>query len=131
MGHGLEACEGVPPQKGVVSAIEWGHVEEQLFGPVILRCAVYYIKFDFPRALCFSTGDDASKGGTALLDAVLVHLHFVERVFIDEVKSATAIHEYFSEPKAVHDWAKDQSGWCPDGLESRFITALKVIGVSF
>lgn len=104
MGYGLEACEGVPSQESVISAIERGHVEEQLFGPVILTHAEYYIKFNFPRASCFSIGDDASKGGTALLDAVLVHLHFVERVFIDEVKSVAAIHEHFGELKAIHNW---------------------------
>ena len=104
MGYGLEECEGVPPQEGVISAIERGHVEEQLSGHIILRRAEYYIKFNFPRASCFSTGDNASKGGTALLDATLVHLHFVERIFVDEVKSATAVHEHFGESKAIQNW---------------------------
>ena len=79
-------------------------MKEQLLCPVIFRRAEYYIKFNFPRASYFSTGDNASKGGTALLDATLVHLHFVERIFVDEVQSATAVHEHFSEPKAVYGW---------------------------
>src|SRR5215216_2604401 len=104
MGYGLEACEGIPSQKGVVSAIERGHVEEKLFGPVVIRRAEYYIEFNFPRASCFSTGDNTSKGGTTLLDAALVHLHFVERIFVNEVKSASAIHEHLGKSKAIHNW---------------------------
>ena len=104
MGYGLEACEGVPPQEGVISAIERDHVEEQLSGPVIIKRAEYYIKLYFPRASCFSTGDDASKGGDASLDVVLVHLHFVERVLIDEVEPTAAVHEHFSKSKAIHNW---------------------------
>ena len=88
MGYGLEAWESVPPKKGVMSAIEGSHVEEQLFGPVILRRAEYYIKFDFPKSSCFSTADDASKGGTSLLDVCSINLHFFERVLVDEVKPA-------------------------------------------
>ena len=44
---------------------------------------------------------------------------------VNEVQSAFVVHEYFGEPKAVHDWAKDQSGWCPNSLESRFITGIE------
>ena len=79
-------------------------MEEQLFRHVVIRRAEYYIEFDSPRALCFAAGDNASKGGTALLDATLVHLHFVERIFVDEVQSAAAVHEHFVESKAVHNW---------------------------
>ena len=104
MGDGLEACEGVLPQKGMISSIERDHMEEQLFRPVVIRHAEYYVECNFSRASCFSTSDNTSKGGTALLDAIFVHLHFVERIFIDEVKSATAVHEYFGESKAVHNW---------------------------
>ena len=104
MGYVLKACEGVSPQQGVISAIDRCHVEVQLFGPVVLRRAEYHIEFNFPRASCFSTGDNASKGGTALLDATLVHLHFVERIFVDQVESATAVHEHFGESNAIHNW---------------------------
>ena len=103
MGYGLEACEGVPPEEGVISAIEGSNVKEQLLRPVIFGHAEYYVKFNSLRTSCFSTRDDASKGGTALLDAVLVHLHFVERVFIDEDKSATTVHEHFGESKSIHN----------------------------
>ena len=81
MGYGLEACEGVPPQKGVISAVERGHVEEELFGPVVIRRAEYYIKFNFPQASCFSTGDDASKGGT------LCSMQFVSICILSSVSS--------------------------------------------
>mgnify|MGYP005822001269 CR=1 FL=1 len=64
------------PKRGVISVVEGSHVEEQLFGPVILRRAEYYIKFDFPQTSCFLIGDDASKGGIALLDACPVNMHF-------------------------------------------------------
>ena len=79
-------------------------MEEQLFRPVVLLCAEYYIKFNFPRASCSLTRDNASKGGTALLDAVLVHLHFVERIFVDEVQCAAAVDEHFTESKAINNW---------------------------
>ena len=49
----------------MISAIERCHIEEQLFEHVVLRRAEYYIKFSFPQASCFSTGDNTSKGGTA------------------------------------------------------------------
>ena len=78
-------------------------MEEQLFGPVILRRAEYYIKFDFPRASCFSTRDDASKGGTALLDVCSVNLHFFKRVLVDEVNPTAAVHEHFGKSKAIHN----------------------------
>ena len=104
MGYGLEACEDVLPQKGVISAIERGHVEEKLFGPEVIRRAEYYVECNFSRASRFSTGDNNSKGGTALLDATLVHLHFVERIFIDEVKPTAVVHEHFGKSEAVHNW---------------------------
>ena len=98
----------------MISAIEGNHVEEQLFGPVILKHAEYYIKFDFPRASCFSTGDDASKGGTALLDACSATMHLVERVLIDDVKSTTAVHEHFGKSEAIHNWVSDQGSGFSD-----------------
>ena len=104
MGDCLKACEGVSPQQGVISAIERCHVEEQLFGPVVLRRAEYGIKFKLPRASCFSTGDNASEGGAPLLDATLVQLHFIERVLVDEVESAATVHEHLSDPKTIHNW---------------------------
>ena len=104
MGYGLEACEGVPPQKDEISAIERGHVEEQLFRPVVIRRAEYYIEFNFPRASWLLTGDNSSKGGISLLDATLIHLHFVERIFVDEVKSTSVVHEHLGKSKAVHNW---------------------------
>ena len=102
MGYGLKACEGVSPQQGVISAIERCHIEEQLFGPVVFWHAKYYIKFNFLRASCFLTGDDASKGSTALLDACSINMHFVERVLVDEVKPTAAVREQFGESKTVH-----------------------------
>ena len=78
-------------------------MEEQLFGPVILRHAKYYMKFDFPRTPCFSNGDDASKGGVALPDACSINLHFVERIFIDKVKPTAAVHEHFGKSETVHN----------------------------
>ena len=102
MGYGLKACECVSPQQGVISAVERCHVEEQLFGPVVLRCAEYDVKFNLPRASCFLTGDNALKCGAALLNATFVHLHFLERIFVDEVQSAATVHDHFGEPKAIH-----------------------------
>ena len=58
--------------------------------------------------------DNPSEGRIALLDAALVYLHFMERVLVDEVQSTTAVHDHFSEPKAIHNWIEDQGGWCPD-----------------
>ena len=78
----------------MISDVERCHVEEQLFGPIVLRHAEYDIEFDPPRAYYFSTGDDASESGAALLNATFVHLHFLERIFIDEVQSAATVHEY-------------------------------------
>ena len=49
------------------------------------RRAEYDVEFDPPRAYCFSTRDDASESGAALLNATFVHLHFLECVFVDEV----------------------------------------------
>ena len=104
MGYGLKMCECVPPQHGMIPDVERCHVEEQLFGPVVFWRAEYHIKFNFPRASCFSNGDNASKGCTDLLDAALVHLHFIECAFVDEVQSAAAIHEHFGEAKTIHNW---------------------------
>ena len=87
----------------MVSAAKRGHLERDFFGPVILRRAEYYIKFDFPRTSYFSTGDDASKGGVALPDACSINLHFVERIFIDKVKPTAAVHEHFGKSETVHN----------------------------
>ena len=54
---------------GVVPTVEGGHIKEELFGYVVFGHAGYHIQFNSPRASCFLTGDNASKGGIALLDA--------------------------------------------------------------
>ena len=87
----------------MIPTIEGDHVKEQLFGPVIFGCAEYHIQFNSPRASCFSTGDNSSKGSVALLNACSVDLHFVERVFLDEVKPTVAVHEHLGKIKAVHN----------------------------
>ena len=77
-------------------------MKKQLLRPVIFSRAEYYVKFNSPRTSSFLTGDDASKGGTALLYACCINLHFVERVLVDEVKPTAAVHEHFGKSKAVH-----------------------------
>ena len=69
MGYGLEAWESIPAEDGVIPTIEGDHMKEQLFGSVVLGHAEYHIQFNSPRASCFSTWYNASKGGIALLDA--------------------------------------------------------------
>ena len=32
--------------------------------------------------------------------------------------------EHFSKPEAVHNWAKDQGGWCSGCSEFRFVTGI-------
>ena len=46
----------------------------------------------------------ASKSGAALLNATLVHLHFLERILVNEVQSTATIHEHLGEPEAIHSW---------------------------
>ena len=87
--------------------IKGDHVEEQLLGSIVLMCAKHHVQFNFSRAMCLLTGDNTSKGCTALLDAALVYLHFVERVLINEVESAAAVHKDFCKSKAVHDGTED------------------------
>ena len=85
MRYGLEACKSVPPQQGVVSAAERGHLESDFFGPIILRRAEYHVKCEFSRASCLPTGNDSSEGCATLLNAAPVYFHFVECVLINEV----------------------------------------------
>ena len=85
MRYSLEACKCISPQEGVISAVERGHLEGYLFGPIILRRAEYHVKFDFSRTPCLPTGNDSSEGRVALLDAAPVYFHFVECILIDEV----------------------------------------------
>ena len=85
MGYNLKTRECVPPQEGVVSAAERGHLECNFFGPVILRHVEYHIQCDFSRALCLSTRDDSPEGSAASFNAALVNFHLVEGFLIDEV----------------------------------------------
>ena len=85
MRYGLEACKSVPPQQGMVSVAERGHLESDFFGPIILRRAEYHVDCDFSRASCLRTGNDSSEGRAALLDAASVYFHFVECILIYEV----------------------------------------------
>ena len=85
MGYGLEVCEGVPPQKGVISAIERGHLEGYLFGPIILRRAEYHVECYFSRTPRLPTGNNSSECRAALLNAAPIYFHFVECIFVDEV----------------------------------------------
>ena len=130
MGYGLKACKSIPPQHGVISAPERGHLESYFFRLVVLQRAEYYVKLNFSRTPCFTTWDNPSKGGDTLLDATLVYLHFIERVFVDEVQSAAAIHEYFSEAKAVYNWGTKAASARSDRALSPSL-ALKVIAISF
>ena len=107
MRYGLKARECVSPQQGVVCTVERGHLEGYLFGPIVLRHAEYHVEFNFSCASCFPTGNDSSKSRITLLDAASVYLHFIERVLVDEVQPAAAVHEHFSEPKAIDNWIED------------------------
>src|SRR5215216_3590088 len=69
MGYSLEARESVPSKDGVVPTVKGDHMKEQFFGSVVFTCAEYHVQPNFPRASCFSTGDNTSKGGIGLLDA--------------------------------------------------------------
>ena len=98
----------------VAPTVERGHLEGYLFGPIVLRRAEYHVKLNFSCASCFPTGNDSSEGLITLLDADSIYLHFTECVLVNEVQSAPAVHEHFSELKAIHNWVEDQGGWCPD-----------------
>src|SRR3954468_10051305 len=100
----------------MVSATERGHLERDLFGPVISYTAR------------FPTGDYSSKGCAASLNAVPVYFHFSKGFLINEVQSAATVHEYLGESKAVHYWTEDQCGWCSGCSEFRFVTAIKSNG---
>ena len=69
MGYGLKARESIPAKDDVIPTVEGDHMKEQLFGSVVFGRAEYHIQFNSPRASCYSTGDNASKGGIALLNA--------------------------------------------------------------
>ena len=103
-------------------------MECDFFRPIILRSAEYHIQCDFSRTSCLPTGDDSSEGRAALLNAAFVNFHLVEGFLVDEVQPASAVHEHFSEPEAVHNWTKDQGGWCPDCSELRFVTGIEGYG---
>src|SRR4051812_28589844 len=75
--------------------------------------------------MCFPTRDDSPEGCAALLNAVPVYFQFLESFFINEVSSTAAVHEHFSEPIAVHNWTKDQCGWCLGCSEFRFVTGIE------
>ena len=36
MGYGLKVCKSIPPQQGMISAPERGHLESYFFGPIVL-----------------------------------------------------------------------------------------------
>ena len=77
MEYVLKACKSIPPQQGVVSTAERGHMESDFFGPIILRRAEYHVKCDFSRTSHLPTGNDSSEGRVALLDAASVYFHFL------------------------------------------------------
>ena len=103
MRYSLEACKSIPPQQGVVSAAERSHLEGDFFGPVILRRAEYNVECDFSRTSRLPTRDNSYEGRAALLNAAPIYFHFVECIFVDEVKSDSTIHEHFGKSKAVHN----------------------------
>ena len=103
-------------------------MEGDFFGPVILWGAEYHIECDFSRTSCLLTRDNSLEGRAALLNAALVYFHFVEGFLIDEVSSAATVHEHFSKPEAIHNWTKDQSGWCSGCLELRFVIGIEGYG---
>ena len=128
MGYGLKACERISPQQGVISTVERGHLEGYFFGPIVLRCAEYHVERVFSRASRLLTGNNSSEGRITLLDAAPVYFHFIECVLVDEVWSAAAVHEHFSEPKSIHNWIEDQGGWCSDWPEFWFVTSIESYG---
>ena len=95
-----------------------------LFGPIILRCAEYHIECEFSRTSCLPAGNNSSTGCAALFNAALVYFHFIESFLVNEVLSATAVHEHFGELKPIHNWIKDQGGWCSDYPVFSFVTAI-------
>src|SRR5215216_1149856 len=106
-------------------------MEEQFSGPVVLRRAEYDVEFDLPRASCFSTGDDASESGAALFNATFVHLHFLERIFVDEVQSAAAsISTLVSRKPSTIEFKTKAAGARTD-LSLGSSSAVKVIAMSF
>src|SRR3954470_15064798 len=96
----------------MVSAFERGHLERDLFGPVIIRSAEYHIQCDLSGAAHFLTGDYSSKGCAASLNAVPVYFHLLEGFLVDEVQSAASVHKYLCEVTAVHYGTENQYGWC-------------------
>ena len=64
-----------------------------------------------------------------MLDATLVHLHFVEHIFKNEVKSATAVHALVSQkPSTIGFKTKAAGAWTDRALGSS--AAEKVMAVS-
>ena len=84
MGYSLEACKCISPHEGVISAVERGHLEGYLLGPIILRRAEYHVKCDFSRTPRLPTGNDSSESRGALHNAAPIYFHFVECILIDE-----------------------------------------------
>ena len=95
------------------------------FGLIVLQCAEYHAECDFSRTPCLPTGNDSSEGCATSLNVVPVYFHFLKGFLINEVQSATAVHEYLGKTKAVHYSAEDQCGWCSSCSEFRFITGVK------
>ena len=85
MRYSLEACKCILPQVGVISAVERGHLEGYLFGPIILQRAEYHFKCYFSRTPRLPIGNDSSEGHVALLGVAPVYFHFVDCIFVDEV----------------------------------------------
>src|SRR4051812_16304033 len=61
MRYGLNACECVSPQQGVISTVERGHLEGYLFGPIVLWRDEYHVKCNFPSAPRLLAGNDSSE----------------------------------------------------------------------
>ena len=58
--HRIELCECGSSEQGVIATAKQGHLECDLFGPIILRRAEYHIYCDFSRTSCLPTRDDSS-----------------------------------------------------------------------
>src|SRR3954469_23438552 len=109
----------------MISALERGHLERDLFGPVIIRSAEYNIQCDFSGAARFLTGDYTSKGCAGPLNAVPVYFHFLKGFLVYEAQPAASVHEYLCEATAVHYGTENQCGWCPGCSKFRFVTRVE------
>ena len=114
----------------MISAAERGHLERDLFGPIIIRRVEHHIQCNFSCAACFPTRDYSSKGCAASLNAAPVYFHFLEGFLVNEVQSAATVHEYLGKAKAVHYWTKDQWAGARAVRNLGSSLALKVIAVS-